>query len=134
MYNLVGLPLEATRETLKYRNTDTPRFPKGPVRVVIQYTYGQLHIIWTEGSPVEIRSPARSNLIGRSMTAHLSVFLPSSILPPCYSLCAFIPSRKNPARVWKKIIISIYYFLKLRNLNLRKSERGCNRSLARLRN
>jgi len=41
---------------------------------------------------------------------------------------------KSGSRLEKKAIISIHYFLKLHNLNLRKSERGCNRSLARLRN
>jgi len=80
-------------------DTDAARLSKGPVQDVNQYTYGQLHIIWTERVPAEIRSPPSSNLIGRSMPAHLSVLLPNSILPPRYSHCSFIPSRKNPARV-----------------------------------
>jgi hypothetical protein len=99
-------------------------FTKGAAQVGFGYTRGQLYM-YIEGSRSEIQSPTHWNVIGRNMTAPPHVWLPSSILPPAWCNCAFIPGRKISVRVNK-----CYYFsfllcrncviLKLRDLKLRK--------------
>ena len=65
----------------------------------IKYTGSQI-LMDIQGSPVEIQTRTHWNLKGRSMTASPRVLSPSSILPPP-SHFAFIPSRKNSARLSK---------------------------------
>jgi hypothetical protein len=65
------------------------------------------------------------------MTAHPPVFAYQYFSASLFSL-RFHSLKEKLGLLLKKAIISVYYFLKLRNFNLRKSESGCNRSLARL--
>jgi hypothetical protein len=67
-----------------------------------------VNCICIQGSPVEIKSPKRSNLIGRRMIAPSFVLSPSSILPPPSSYFAFIPARKHLASVSK--VLSFKFF------------------------
>jgi len=50
-------------------------------------------IMYTQGHPTEIKTPAYWKLTGRSMTALPPVLSPSSILPPLLSRCVFIAAR-----------------------------------------
>ena len=53
----------------------------------------------TQGSPVEIQTPAHQNLIGHGLTAPSPLLsLNSTLLSPS-SYCAFMPAKKNSERV-----------------------------------
>jgi hypothetical protein len=62
-----------------------------------EYTYVEIYI-YVQHSPVEMQTPTRWKLIGRSMTDQPPVLSLSSILPSPSSQCAFIPVRKNSPR------------------------------------
>ena len=67
--------------------------------------------MYIQVGPDQIRTPARWNLTGRSMTAPPPVLSPGSILPPLSSRCAVIPARKYLKAPFKKCyLFNCFYF------------------------
>jgi hypothetical protein len=64
-----------------------------------EYILSAVHVGYMPVIPAVIHIPAHCNLTGRSMTLRAPVLSPRSILPPPSSHYAFIPTRKNSARV-----------------------------------
>jgi hypothetical protein len=108
------------------------------LRDQLQSNFVQVRIVYLcsllcmsiESSPVEIRTPAQCNLIGRSMTAPPPVLSPGSILPPPSSPRSFIPATKDLACFSKTVLFQFFTILKtacpkLRNLKL-QSGNVCN--------
>jgi hypothetical protein len=59
---------------------------------LVEFCAKSERIMYTQGNPTEIQTPANWKLIGRSMTAWPPVLSPSSILLPLLYRC-FIPAR-----------------------------------------
>jgi hypothetical protein len=95
--------------------TDSPRltqyFPEDSAQIGFEYTLGQIDVFIDSG-PDEIQTPTHWNPIGHSMTAPPPVLSPSSILTLPWSLCAFMPARKNSARF--KFFFKFFACLKFR--------------------
>ena len=78
--------------------------------------------MYRQGSPVEIQTQTRWNLIGRTMIARPPVLSPSSILPPPSSHCPFIPVSKISRPVSEMLLFYFVYIsencvsVELRNL------------------
>jgi hypothetical protein len=79
------------------------------VRVTTEYIYGQMHM-YIHVSPAENQTPTHWSLTYHSITAPPSMLLPSSILLPTLSYCAFIPTREK----------SGFFFFDCVSLKLRK--------------
>jgi hypothetical protein len=78
--------------------------------------------VYTRDIPVEIKTPADWNLIGRSMTAPPPVLSPSSISAPPSSYCAFIPGREKSPLVLKMLLFKFFTLFR----RVRKIEKsGC---------
>jgi hypothetical protein len=60
---------------------------------LVEFCAKSERIMYTQGNPTEIQTPAHWKLIVRSMIALPPVLLPSSILLPLLSRCVFIPAR-----------------------------------------
>jgi hypothetical protein len=82
--------------------TDIPEltqyFPEDSAQIGFEYTHGQIDVFINSG-PAEIQTPTHWNPIGYSLVALPPVLSPSSILTLPWSLCAFMPARKNSARL-----------------------------------
>ena len=81
-----------------------PYVPEVPVQVGIEYVCDQLYM-YIQVGPVEIQTPTRRNLIGRTTTALPVVLSPSSMFPPPSSDGVFFPARKIPHDFQKNFII-----------------------------
>jgi hypothetical protein len=64
------------------------------VQIRTEYTYGELYM-YNQRSLAEIRTPSPWNLISHSTATLLPVLSPSSIFPPPFPHCTFIPTVKN---------------------------------------
>jgi len=76
-------------------------------------------------SPIEIQSPARWNLIGRSMTVSSPVLSPSSILPAPSSNCGFITAKENSGSRVKKCCWLLSLFVLFKNYVSCARSRNC---------